>query len=449
MEQKVYISYSRTDKEKVYEIKEWLETHTTASFIMCQHDVEGLPEQYVMDAIKGINECDVFLFMLSDNSQFSERPLMELSFASRKYIAEGKKVYIIKIEDCETKDSFLFRWGQYKLFNWNSEFQIYDLIRKFSISNSYNYLGDPPMHKILINQKYGFVNHKGEIVIPCKWDNVGEFNEGLAAVADGSGKEGFLDTKGNRVIPCTWKCVGSFCDGMTVVQDFKDNYGVINRYGDIIIPVNHKSLEYIGDGMFKEYVENGYYQLLNDRNERLTGRFWKNIGYFSHGLCPVSDDKYKYGFIDRNNHEVISCWWSSADSFSEGLALVRDDKSKYGFVDTSGAVVIPCYRDKLNGFHDGLAAFRENGKYGFINKDDEVVIKPVWRANVPYYVEDMNFYDGRCAIVDDKMEIGFIDKSGRLAIQCKWKKSESFHDGTAWVWVENTWKLINKNGEYV
>lgn len=62
MEQKVYISYSRTDKEKVYEIKEWLETHTAASFIMCQHDVEGLPEQYVMNALKGINDSGIFLF---------------------------------------------------------------------------------------------------------------------------------------------------------------------------------------------------------------------------------------------------------------------------------------------------------------------------------------------------------------------------------------------------
>ena len=66
MGQKVYVSYSRTDKDKVFEIKEWLELQTAASFIMCENDVEGLPEQYVMDAVKGINNSDIFLFMLSD-----------------------------------------------------------------------------------------------------------------------------------------------------------------------------------------------------------------------------------------------------------------------------------------------------------------------------------------------------------------------------------------------
>lgn len=449
MEQKVYISYCRSDKDKVLEIKEWLESQTTASFIMNQYAVEGLPEQYVLEAVNGIKECDVFLFMLSENSQFSETPLLELGFASRKPATGEHKILIVRIDDCEIKDSFLFRWGQYKVFDWSYDYHRSDLIRYFDYKVKVNCSDYPKVHIIIRNQKYGFVNHKGEIIIPCKWDKVDAFYEGLAAVADGSGKEGFLDMKGNRVIPCTWKCVSSFMDGMTIVQDSKDRYGVINRFGDIIIPVEHSNLDYVGEGLFKERRADGYYCLINGRNEYLGGRFWKSIGDFSQGLCPVADNNNHYGFIDRNNNEIIPCWWDNAWPFSEGLARVRDNKRKYGFIDTLGRVVIPCYRELLNDFHDGLAAFRKDTFYGFINMNDDVVIPPIWKANVPFYVEDMNFYDGRCAVVDGKLEIGFIDKAGKLVIPCKWKKAEPFEDGTAWVMVGDTWKLIDRNGEYV
>lgn len=30
---------------------------------MCQNNDKGLPEQYVMDAAKGINDSEIFLFM--------------------------------------------------------------------------------------------------------------------------------------------------------------------------------------------------------------------------------------------------------------------------------------------------------------------------------------------------------------------------------------------------
>ena len=61
MNHKVFISYSRKDKEIVTTIKAELNALTSASFLMCDYDVEGIPEQYVLDAVHGINECDVFL----------------------------------------------------------------------------------------------------------------------------------------------------------------------------------------------------------------------------------------------------------------------------------------------------------------------------------------------------------------------------------------------------
>jgi hypothetical protein len=450
MEQKVYISYSRTDKEKVYEIKEWLERHTTASFIMCQHDVEGLPEQYVMDAIKGINECDVFLFMLSDNSQFSERPLMELAFACRKLSSSLKRVYIININACDIGDSFLFRWGNYRSFDWtndDSKKQLTILLRP-EIEQTVGIL--PKLHSVRRNGKYGFVNHKGEIVIQCKWTNVGEFCEGLAPVDDSSGKWGYLDMNGNRVIPCTWGEARPFEDGMAVVINKENRWhykcGVIDRNDNLIIPPEYESLDYIGSGMFKYYRSNLGYSIIDIEREEIGHRIWSSVGYFYEGLCQVEDSEHKRGYIDRSGQNVIPCWWNGAGNFSEGLAVVYDKDLKYGVIDIHGTVVIPCYHDRLSEFHEGLCAFEKDKKIGFINRDDEVVLEAEWITDSFYFC---GFHNGRFLVKNEEGKYGYIDKAGSLAIPFTWTRAEIFVDGTAWVKVDDTWKLIDTEGNYV
>lgn len=450
MEQKVYISYSRTDKEKVYEIKEWLETHTTASFIMCQHDVEGLPEQYVMDAIKGINECDVFLFMLSDNSQFSERPLMELAFACRKLSPGLKRVYIININACDVGDSFLFRWGNYRSFDWtndDSKKQLTILLRP-EIEQTVGNL--PKLHVVSRNGRYGFVNHKGEIVIQCKWMNVDNFYDGLAPVDDSSGKWGYLDMNGNRVIPCTWDAASPFEDGMAVVMKkeniWHNKYAVIDKDANLIIPFEYESLEYIGCDLFKYYISNRGYKIIDKRREENGHRIWKSVGYFSEGVCQVEDSDLKHGYIDRSGQNVIPCWWNGAGYFSEGLAVVYDKDLKYGVIDIHGTVVIPCYHDRLSEFHEGLCAFEKDKKIGFINRDDEVVLEAEWITDSFY---SCGFHNGRFLVKNEEGKYGYIDKTGSLAIPFTWTRAEIFVDGTAWVEVDDTWKLIDTEGNYV
>ena len=451
MEQKVYVSYSRRDKEKVLEIKRWLESQTTASFVMCENDVDGLPEQYVMDAIKGINDSDIFLFMLSEKSQYSERPLMELGYVSRKQPSELKKIYIINIDSCVIRDSFLFRWGHYRIFNWSSDNIKTQLTILLKPTNEQTGDNHPKLHKIQREGRYGFVDHKGVIAIPCKWTEADEFYEGLAAVDDSSGKWGYLDINGNRVIPCTWAKAESFNEGLAVVK-IKDGYwdykcGVIDKNGHLVIPFEYKSLEYIGCGLFKNYTNNSSkYGVVNCENNRVSPPIWTSIGRFSEGLCSVADSENRMGYIDRSGHVAISCWWDSADVFSEGLAVVHTKDGKNGVIDTNGNVIIPCYHGSLSGFSEGLCAFRKDGKIGFINKADEIVIEAVWKTK--YYLANY-FHNGRLLVKNDEDKYGYIDKTGSLVIPYTWANAEEFENGTAWVQVDDTWKLIDTDGNYV
>ncbi|MCH3882975.1 MULTISPECIES: DUF4852 domain-containing protein [Tenacibaculum] len=75
--------------------------------------------------------------------------------------------------------------------------------------------------RIQINEKYGFINTKGQVVIPPLYDRVASrFESGLAWVKR-NGKYGFVNTRGKVVIPIKYDNVRNFLkrqNGITMVE---------------------------------------------------------------------------------------------------------------------------------------------------------------------------------------------------------------------------------------
>lgn len=83
-------------------------------------------------------------------------------------------------------------------------------------------------------RKWGFVDEQGNEVIPCKWEDVGFFSEGLAYVEDAFWKVGFIDKNGKVVIPCQWEDAMPFTNGHSFVKDTDGKWLKIDKKGQII-----------------------------------------------------------------------------------------------------------------------------------------------------------------------------------------------------------------------
>ncbi|MCI0494335.1 WG repeat-containing protein [candidate division KSB1 bacterium] len=108
------------------------------------------------------------------------------------------------------------------------------------------------------------------------------------------------------------------------------------------------------------------------------------------------------------------------DYFQEGLARFKLD-DKIGFLDESGRIVIAANFQYVSPFSESLAAFCvgckevdagehslvEGGKWGFINRDGDVVIAPQFDAVKQF------FKDGK-AVVKLNEDWVSIDREGRI-----------------------------------
>lgn len=121
----IFISYSRRDIEQVKLIRASIEEATKVRCWMDLKAIESGSKRFTKDIITGINNCQVFLFMLTENSQHSEFALRELDFADKK----GKKVVIVNVNNCVMCDEFQFLYGLTDTILWTDTLQQEKLLR--------------------------------------------------------------------------------------------------------------------------------------------------------------------------------------------------------------------------------------------------------------------------------------------------------------------------------
>ena len=108
--ERIFISYKRVDKERVFAIKDGIKKATDED---CWIDLYGIEsdEQFSNVIVKAINRCEVFLFMYSKEhakiTDFEEDwTIKEITFAKEK----KKRIVIVNIDDTPLIDQFLFEF---------------------------------------------------------------------------------------------------------------------------------------------------------------------------------------------------------------------------------------------------------------------------------------------------------------------------------------------------
>ena len=76
---------------------------------------------------------------------------------------------------------------------------------------------DPLPVPVVQQNKWGYINKAGEIIINPQFDGAGEFSEGVAGITI-SGKMGYIDKTGKIIINPQFESAGEFIDGLARIS---------------------------------------------------------------------------------------------------------------------------------------------------------------------------------------------------------------------------------------
>ncbi len=222
------------------------------------------------------------------------------------------------------------------------------------------------------------IDHKGEIkFILQDAEEVRLFKDGLSAFSmvneEGEEKWGFVDLTGKIVINPQFSSVSNFSEGLCGVKNSDNKWGFINKEGQIVI--NH---QFDGTGNFQNekcIVQSGNKEGVVDKE----GRYVINPQYNSmivDGDIFLVNQGGKYGWCDKEGKLLINPQFNEAYPFNGNSITAVQSGKNYGYIDKDGKITINPQFDQALPFNGKLAPVVSSGKVGFIDKDGRYVINP-------------------------------------------------------------------------
>ncbi|WP_346320706.1 WG repeat-containing protein [Chitinophaga sp. YIM B06452] len=229
--------------------------------------------------------------------------------------------------------------------------------------------------------KMSYFDRAGKQVIAATFNHAGPFNEGLAWASRedefGEIKYGFIDTKGNTVIPFKFTNLpGSFYNGLAYVVPADRSafqYGFINKKGEVVIKLN-TAAPIVSDGDAPHF-EKGFLRILEGSKMRIldtTGKQVASLAGVNFKTAPNTDY--------YNVYNAGTYLYDSEYGFSGRYIRYVNDKHERSILDLKQNKVVTTHLSHIGEFdpRSGLALFRGTDQqgiiWGYINGDGNVVL---------------------------------------------------------------------------
>lgn len=323
-------------------------------------------------------------------------------------------------------------------------------------------------------ENYGYIDTTGKWIIAPQYDDVSEFNEGVA-VACKNDSCYYINKDGQKIIKKAFEEAENFYKGTAIVKQ-DSLYYLLNKAGQII----SKGYQLINSPSQDVYVckQHNLYGAINAKGNIIIPFSYQKLGDFKNGFAYYQSNKY--GLININNKTTPAIWDWISDVDSNYISVIKKD-TKFGLINTKGDVQLPTNYDFISQIKASIYLVVKNGLYGFYDVKNACYISNieyVYKNSIPttdYYngilfklfkendvaLQDENgklvlnfgsysnvyFTDSKLMRVQKNNKYGYADKKLKLITLLEFDKAENFIEQTAIVTKNNTTQLINELGK--
>lgn len=263
------------------------------------------------------------------------------------------------------------------------------------------------------------------------------YQEGRAAFVQDE-KWGFVDKEGKVVIPPLYDTVGDFTSGVAIAC-LGGKWGVINLNGQAVFDFKYSEISDFSNGIaLAKEGEKWAYIMTNGKTWELSSKF--QYYPFKNGYARVKQ-KDKWGYINTEGIFTIEPKYKEASDFSGGLAVVIRAGEPYYINVKGNQRLLPVQTPVPLVFSEGMAVVQSGDLYTYMDSDFKLL--PDW------YKKAAPFREGLAAVVTQDDRCMYIDKSGKKAFDTPYENTGSFSEGKAWVGKRGKYGYIDKNGQLV
>lgn len=329
---------------------------------------------------------------------------------------EGRKTsahYFTETESYKDGIAIVKKDNYYYLINRSGQF----------ISKSYEDINEPS-HKLFVcklNNLYGAINFKGEIIIPFSYSKLGNFKNKFAYYL--SKQYGLVDIQ-NKALPAQWDWISDVDTNSMAVVKKQNLFGLMRSDGELFLQPQYDYITFCQDDIYL-IVKNNFYGFYNaiekcfvtgldyDYNTSLKPDYYTNGKFFK----LIKDDKV--ALVDANGRYSINFGTYSGFFFARNEIIRIQKNNKYGFVDRKLKPITAVEFDKATDFDNNMAVVSKGAASSLIDKNGKVIYT---LKNAEIYATSHHLY-----AVKQNEFLGLIDSWGKSLLNMEYESIELIH----------------------
>lgn len=282
------------------------------------------------------------------------------------------------------------------------------------VKNEYQSISYDKTNELLVaekSKKYGIASLDGKIIVPAQFlqiDVIGNYlyakNEQGTIVYDNQGKETNMDTnisilntenekykikidnqnetkyglitkEGKELIEEKYSYMEYLYNDYFIVSNENSKLGVVDNKDAVKIPIENDSVQKVeGTDLIQAVVAN---------TTKLYNKTMNNICEMENATVEVNSD-----YIKIYNDKQIQYFskdgkkLKNTDTYPNNELFSKQENGKWGFANKNDSMVVEAKYDKVTEFNEyGYAAVNKDGKWGAINQKGEEVVEPIYTIN--------------------------------------------------------------------
>jgi hypothetical protein len=297
---------------------------------------------------------------------------------------------------------------KYALLEYFSKKKITPFIFE-SISSFY----DNDLSQVKLNSKYGVINTKGQIIVPCIYDEMSTLTiDGVTYyVVNKGGREGIINAQNESVIPFEYDNVRkSYNANMHLEVSKNGKYGLMNFVSrKMVIPAIYDRIDVLSNNLVQVRKGNQY-TLFSLTGEQVFSNWYTQMDIYTDGDYALVELNGKKGVINMAEKKTIPLEYDVMTRLRGGYSstntfFIAAKGGKYGILGRDGKVVLPFQYSMITSTGYELVTVTKNNKKGLLSSEGQPVL--------PVEYDDIVDAD-RYLMVKKDGKFGAVNRSGNF-----------------------------------
>ncbi|MEI3355962.1 MAG: WG repeat-containing protein [Clostridia bacterium] len=188
-------------------------------------------------------------------------------------------------------------------------------------------------------------------------------------------KYGLITKEGKELIEEKYSYMEYLYNDYFIVSNENSKLGVVDNKDAVKIPIENDSVQKVeGTDLIQAVVAN---------TTKLYNKTMNNICEMENATVEVNSDYIKIyndkqiQYFSKDGKEL-----KNTDTYPNNELFSKQENGKWGFANKNDSMVVEAKYDKVTEFNEyGYAAVNKDGKWGAINQKGEEVVEPIYTIN--------------------------------------------------------------------